>query len=360
MHKLSNYTPKEQAIKRFLFFAECFLVKGVLRSAIYDVSRDTYRLIPNHLLEMIEQFEGKTLAEVKAFYGAENEAIVDKYFAFLEQGEYILWCDEAELALFPKIDLVWDYPAQISNAIIDIDNNTDHPFSKIFTELEQLGCKHLQIRSFSTQTVAYWDNLLQHLKNSRFQSVDILTKYDAVISLEMIKMLYEKYLRIHSFIVHSAPEYVYPATEDNITHKLAFVKDVIQDAQNCKKIQKGYFQVNMQLFMEAHYHHTYFNRKLCIDTNGAIKNCNTLSESFGNVKDTLLKDAIEQDGFQALWHVKKEETKVCQDCEFRYMCVDARKPLKGDDGLFYHETPCPYDPCTAKWMEVTEMTELER
>jgi len=362
MHKLSHYSQEEQKLKRFVFFAECFLVKGPLRTAIYDLCRNKYKFIPNDLANMIEQFEGKTLAEVKDFYGVENEAIVNKYFDLLEKGEYIFWCDADEVELFPKIELSWDYPAHISNVIIDIDTHSTHDLQMLFEQIEQLGCRYIQFRSFTEKSLPFWEQVLKGLSTTAFKAIEIITKYTPEFTFENVKELYDKNMRIHTFIIHSSPEYFFQEkTEESPSiERIAFIEEEINSPFDGRKMHPSYFNVNGQLFMEAHYHHTYFNRKLCIDTNGAIKNCNTLPESFGNVKDTLLKDAIVQDGFQDLWHITKEDTKVCQDCEFRYMCVDARKPLRGDDGLFYHETPCAYDPYTAKWAEVKKTADVER
>lgn len=356
MHKLSNYSQEEQKLKRFVFFAECFLVKGALRTAIYDLCRNTYKFIPNDLANMIEQFEGKTLAEVKEFYGAENEAIVDKYFDFLEKGEYIFWCDEDEVELFPKIDLEFDYPAHISNVIIDIDAHSTHNLPMLFEQIEKLGCRYIQFRSFTEQPLSFWEQILKDLSATAFKAIEIITKYTSAFTFDRVKELYDNNMRIHAFIVHSSPEYFFQEkTEENPNiERIAFIEEAINSAFDGHKMHPGYFSVNRQLFMEAHHHHTYFNRKLCIDTNGDIKNCNTLPESFGNVRDTPLKEAIAKDGFQALWNVKKDDTKVCKDCEFRYMCVDARTPLMGDDGLYYHEMPCAYDPYAAKWGEAVE------
>jgi radical SAM protein with 4Fe4S-binding SPASM domain len=105
----------------------------------------------------------------------------------------------------------------------------------------------------------------------------------------------------------------------------------------------------MDLFTEAMSHNTYFNRKVSIDVNGFIKNCSSNLKSFGNVKKEKIHDIITKKNFQKLWNSKKDQTEVCMDCEFRYMCVDSRTPVQTKNGKWIHKIECKYNPYIAKW-----------
>lgn len=81
-----------------------------------------------------------------------------------------------------------------------------------------------------------------------------------------------------------------------------------------------------------------------------------MPESYGNIKDTTLEEALNKPGFKKYWNVTKDMIEVCKDCEFRYVCTDCRayterttfdkkeidlsKPLK-----------CGYNPYTNEWAE---------
>jgi SPASM domain peptide maturase of grasp-with-spasm system len=80
-----------------------------------------------------------------------------------------------------------------------------------------------------------------------------------------------------------------------------------------------------------------------------------MPQSFGNIKDTTLEEALNHPDFKKYWNVTKDMIQVCKDCEFRHICTDCRaytertyferdidlsKPLK-----------CGYNPYTNEWAE---------
>ena len=110
---------------------------------------------------------------------------------------------------------------------------------------------------------------------------------------------------------------------------------------------------NLDHFTEAQEHHTYFNRKLCIDTDGTIKNASECAEAFGNIADLTSADdlfqIISSPDFQKYWFIRKDQTDVCKDCEFRYLCTDNRVPVKRNDHEWYHTVECGYNPYISLW-----------
>lgn len=51
-----------------------------------------------------------------------------------------------------------------------------------------------------------------------------------------------------------------------------------------------------------------------------------------------------------LQYIGKHLTDICCDCEFRFVCMDSRKPVKSKgSGKYYHTTECNYNPYIAKW-----------
>lgn len=59
---------------------------------------------------------------------------------------------------------------------------------------------------------------------------------------------------------------------------------------------------------------------------------------------------IENKLLEPFWHSAKTKTDICQNCEFRYMCIDNRLPTQRQtDGLWYHTVECNYNPYIAKW-----------
>jgi len=349
MHRLNTFNELEQPLKCFLLFAQCIAVKGARQGVIYDLNRSTYQPVPNDIIGFIENFEGKTIKEIYGSFSEEDLRIVKEYINILEDKEFIFWVDQEDIQLFPKLNLDWDYPAQISNAIIDIDEHSKMPFEKVINELIDLGCKHLLIRSYCAQKIDYWEKILNFIKESPISSIEFYTKYDTAIQQKEIQQLFQNHLRLQTFVIHSSSDYNLIEIESEAEKKILFVKDDLLVNRTKNLNHPSYFNTSTSLFTEAHHHHSYFNRKVVIDENGEIKNCSSLSKSFGNINEISIAEVIQQEGFKSLWDVKKDNTLICKDCEFRYMCMDMREPLKNSEGMFYHQQACNYDPYTARW-----------
>ncbi len=72
-------------------------------------------------------------------------------------------------------------------------------------------------------------------------------------------------------------------------------------------------------------------------------------ENYGNINDVDLKEVVDSKEFQKLWQIKKDNIKVCKDCEFRHMCMDCRAFRKDENDLYSQSAKCNYNPYIAKW-----------
>ena len=55
--------------------------------------------------------------------------------------------------------------------------------------------------------------------------------------------------------------------------------------------------------------------------------------------------------FQSLCNLKKEGVKVCQDCEYRYVCTDCKAFIKNPEDLYSKPLKCGSNPYTNEWEE---------
>ena len=337
--------------KKYLhLFADCIPVKGVYRSVIYDTVKQEYKFIPNSLYEIITKHRGKTINEIKNIYKNKFNDIIDGYFEFLLTKEYAFLCeDKDELKRFPKIDLYWDYPAKISNCVIDINETSIHNFQNIFKELEILGCKHIQLRFFSEYNLKKLSEILDLLQKSSITIVEIFIKDSKEYTFEDINDICIRNPRVKSIVV-------YDSINDKIASEgyynlgiILYIKQNIISEKNCGNIHHTYFNSNIFLISESQHYNTCLNRKLCIDKEGNIKNCSSMKRSFGNIKKTTLVDATQKEGFKDLWGIRKDDIDVCKDCEFRYMCTDCRCFIKDPTDIYSQPARCGYNPYIAKW-----------
>ena len=65
-----------------------------------------------------------------------------------------------------------------------------------------------------------------------------------------------------------------------------------------------------------------------------------------NLKNTTVKNIIEEYIIPKFWMLSKDKIRICSDCEFRYLCNDCRPLAKA---LEMRADNCNYDPYSGKW-----------
>lgn len=333
----------------FRLFANCIPVKGAKRSIICDIQRGNFEFIPNGLFAILTEEKHQSIQEIKMSYDNQYDEIIESYFQFLIANEFIFWCGKEELELFPELNLAWDFPAHISNAIVDVDQNTDFDWVKIIEQLDELGCKHLQCRSYAYRDLDYFEIIIQQLDNKKILSLELIICFDTAIQIEKLIHWLDKYPRIYNIILHSADKNKIIKTDKSDIGNIQMIKQKIDTHTHCGIISPQYFSINIQTFTEAQAHNTCLNRKISVDVNGEIKNCPSMTKSYGNIRDTTLREAMEKAGFKDVWTIHKDQIAVCKDCEFRYICTDCRAFTVNSDDMFSKPSKCNYNPYTNKW-----------
>ncbi|WP_431165869.1 hypothetical protein [Tenacibaculum halocynthiae] len=139
---------------------------------------------------------------------------------------------------------------------------------------------------------------------------------------------------------------------------------LITQKDNRPFVHRDSVDFNYQLFVESHFHHNYFNKKIYIGNKGEIKNTPESVDVFANLTDLnliqKLNGIISSNKFQKLWNVHKGICDVCKDCEFKYMCVDNRVPEQRNEKEWFHSTECNYNPYIGKWKEEKEYVSLKQ
>lgn len=330
----------------FRLFAGCVPVQGAKRSVICDLQRQAVRFIPAGLYEILTEHRGKTVDEIKAFYEHEYDEEIDEYFQFLIRHELGFWCDE-DPASFPDLDLTWDAPERITNAILDFDAGSGHDVPAILRQLDDLGCKALQVRFFSPCGPEDLWEILDAARHGRLRSIELLFPYSEALPREEIERLCAEFPRVSKVQVHSAPGIWKGKAPSGAAIVLS--PQAVDSPACCGQVHPSYFAINIGHFTEGQKHNTCLNRKISIDARGEIRNCPSLPRSYGNAAEVSLHSALAQRDFTALWTVNKDQIEICKDCELRYICTDCRAYIQNPGDLYSKPSKCRYDPYTATW-----------
>ncbi|HYW09455.1 MAG TPA: grasp-with-spasm system SPASM domain peptide maturase [Longimicrobium sp.] len=336
---LEEHTP-------FILFANCVPVRGARRSTICDLQRGRVHPIPNGLHEVVTAGRGRTMAELRAIYGAGAGEVLEEYFTFLVDNELGFWCNDP--SAFPPLDLSWDHPGRVSNSIVDVGPESDHDFAALIGQLDELGCRALQLRVFAPWPLARLDAALACAAGSRLRSVEVIFPWSAEWTAQEMAELVFRHQRVSSMLVHSAPEGRLQEFRPGDT-PVHYTEQVIDSHAHCGEVHPGYFAVTLGAFTEARSANSCLNRKISIDEHGEIRNCPSMPRSFGNAACVPLAAALEADGFREHWGVSKDQVSTCRDCEFRFVCTDCRAWLRDPADARSKPARCSYDPYTAAW-----------
>lgn len=122
--------------KKFKLFASCIIVNGFKESLIYDLERNTNYILPNDIAPILDELQKKST-------GLEKEYI--KHFANQFIKEEIAFFTE-NVDAFLDLDLTWNSPFEITNAIIEYDQDSNYNLKDTINQLSSIGCQAIQFR----------------------------------------------------------------------------------------------------------------------------------------------------------------------------------------------------------------------
>lgn len=313
----------------------CIPIRGYNRAIIYDLLRKDYFFIPNEHHAILDTNDFIQFSEITD--AEERQELI----SFLTQEEIIFEIsDPRQRKRFIPLDRNLHTPNQFSNLIVHA--NIDHSFLDFMAE------KYLMNVSIIAHELDA--DLLKLFNKIAELEVDGIYLYVENFDAEV----FEEYCEAFSCnpLVFSVNFFSTSATEktkliSNIYYN--FFEESFADYKS--KLTFDKLDINNEHFFEAYNYHSYYFGKIYIDASGQIKNGLNNSASYGQIA-SLTKaqflNILSSDEFMELGRIKKDDTLVCKDCEFRYMCVDSRVPLKTGQ-KWYHDVECRYNPYLSKW-----------
>lgn len=306
--------------------AETPFVKGYNRGCIYDLPRRKYDLISNEMVVKINSLIDYKKSDVNKILDNDEK----QWLNFLIENEYCFFIPIELIDCFPQINLKWESPSIITNTIIDVVNsnsNIDYEF------LQEINCKHLLIRFYDIDNTNDIFNFFERkLSNITLRSIDL------IIDQKLNKSTSE-----NKFFFKQLFKNVKQLTSIRFSEKKKEIKTFVPR-----------FSININMFSESQEFNVYFNRKLYIDGDGNIKNGIETKDIYGKMSTIrnleYLTKKLKSKKLQELWIISKDKIDICKDCEFRYMCIDNRIPIKRNNNSFFFNLECSYNPYISKWL----------
>jgi SPASM domain peptide maturase of grasp-with-spasm system len=329
-------------------FESCFITRGYSRSVILDFQREGYYLVPNSLINL---FDENNVLKIDDYSSKDDSEIIDEYIQFLIDNELCFYCDKALISNFPKMEIHnWDYPAKITNAIVELNTEC---FDERFNLLKELTglflTRYIELHFVGAVTLQFL-----HFAITQINSLD-LYGYNVNCSLtnneeldDVIRFIKSNH-KIFRTTIGNAGENTIIDSGKYGWGNIFLLKDIFS-YKSCGIVDQFHFSTTLSHFTESINHNTCLNRKLTIDIDGNIKNCPNTYEIHGNIKKDLLHDVLEKVSSK-YWNIRKDDIKICKDCEFRHICTDCRAFLEDPNDLYSKPLKCGYSPYTCEWEE---------
>lgn len=307
-----------------------------------DIQRNRYFYVPNDLIDVTSQLKEERICEILTYYSNDLET-VNEYIDFLLENELAFLSTTP--SNFPSIPLnnKW-LPSEISDAILEI-GKTDILSFDIPEQLSDLNCQWVEIR-YLRDDVDFLITCINKFQNTRIRSIEI------IITAPWEDAVLKKIIKASSRISRVT---VFNCTNNKITKMLGadliYIEGKYEGNWHCGNISRSEFSINLPNYIGSLNANSCLSKKISIDEKGTIKNCPSMRESFGSIKDIKLNEAVRLDELKKYWGYKKDSIKTCNICEYRYICTDCRAFLEDPSDDFSKPLKCGYDPYTGKWSD---------
>lgn len=294
----------------FKLFAHNIPVSGKEKSAIYDLQKGEIVFIPNILFQIIQDLKQNPLATIKHQYAPNQPELFESYVDFLIKKDLGFKTKSPES--FPEIDLSYQVPAGIYNAVIESDFE-QYDMNLVINSLDELLCRHLELRLQINQVEEdFLLSFFQKINHKSFRSIVVFMEYRAELWQEdwAIKV-FESCQKIEQIIVINCP---IAFKSDQYTDKIIYTTQSIE----ALSIYKKRYIVNINYFTEALHFNPFYNRKVSIDKAGKIKNDLRDNHNWGSVEDNDLIEVVGCQEFKNIWEASPDNIEGLKDSPLRY------------------------------------------
>ncbi|CAG0970223.1 hypothetical protein FLAV_01185 [Flavobacteriales bacterium] len=325
----------------FRLFPSCIAVKGYSRSLIIDTDERKLFYIGNSHYNLIQELETNSVLEIISIKSNDEGFIFLNYLLRNNLGQII---KKENLDNFLPIDSNINIPFT-SNSIIDVDN---YNFSLLKLSIEKLSLakiSNIQFRFLNDISFSQLKKIIQLIESFSFYTVEFLfssTLY-SMMSKENISYLENNQLITKIFVFNSNYERI------QRNSKFLFLSKVLNDYNLCGHTSVKYFSSFLETVINSKKYNSCLNCKISIDKEGQVKNCPSMKESYGNIKDVSLIDVLNMTSFQKFNKITKDNINVCLDCEYRYVCSDCRAYTDNPTDIYSRPSKCNYNPYICKW-----------
>ncbi|WP_062059232.1 SPASM domain-containing protein [Aquimarina longa] len=323
----------------FLLFPSCVPVNGTKVSIIMDLDKGTYLEIPNLLHDILSiDLQRFTIHEIMKKFDHQYDQGIKEYFQFLVDNQYGFYTKDPKP--FRKPEDIFYSPYKIISSVLAINTTTNYDLPEVLKQLDRLSCQLLQIRIYDPYDMDKLFNSLSPLKGSSIKICEVYVCYYSLISEEQLITICKEYPNV-IIVVHTSKEKKQINISDEFNKKIVFTGEQVH--ANTKEVyDPSLFTISHSMYYESRHFNSGLHRKVCIDTDGSIKNYLSHTKVYGNIKENKISEIITKPKFQERYFITNDQIEKCKSCQFRYMCVSNSDIIK-KNGKYFKKHTCNMD-----------------
>lgn len=332
-----------------ILFEDCRVVRGYNRSIIYDLTRPSNsNFIPNSMSDILSELKNNSIISVLNNYKTEEKVIINEYIEFLVENEFAIVGDKYLKQHLTEITFEDYTPGRIENSIICMNQVNFQKVTEIIKELNIELCERLEFR-IENLIFQQYETLVDLIKESDFKSILIRSRELNIDFFDSIEELINEEPRI-------LKHHVYGTSTNRDSIKTSYYKQDVNFILDCGITLKNDFSINRQFFISSNCQNTCLSKKVSVNFKGEVCNCPSIEPS---KKNYTIKEFINSPEYKENSLIKKDQIEICQDCEFRHMCLDCRAFT--DSKTRKHSRPknCSYNPYISKWKNEKDYYDLD-
>lgn len=343
---------------KFVLSSSCKIVKGVKRSVLIDYLRTDVRVISNDYADLIEMLDRKTIYFVKDIVGENSEEQFNTFLEFMVLNEFGFITED--ISLFPKMSQeINDDHLALIDTIIEVDERLmdSAEFQDVLQKIDALNCAHLQLRVQSKASEEFLLGVMNQVMETRIPYIEIHIS-ESNLNLRFYEKLIIDYATLSNVYVYNQKSSdTFPVNLEKDDYYPLLMGHIHFIEESLSESCCGVINFKNLSFKDVNSHNMIkqFNgclyKKLTIDVKGNIKNCPSINKNFGHHSQKDLSLILNDHKFKSLGLIKKDDIKICQDCEFRYNCTDCRAFTIDKNDIYSKPLKCGYNPYTNEWDE---------
>jgi SPASM domain peptide maturase of grasp-with-spasm system len=312
------------------------------------LQRESFIYIPNSLHGILHDFSGEKIETVYKSIPNSDHEILDSYFNLLIKNELIIISNSKNfLKNFPNISNNKSSPFRLTNAVFYKHNLNKKLYSSLML-LTQFGCFYFQIHVSDRFSESMVLRFISNINVLPIKQIELYFDSNIKPKIKFLKTLQKSTNKFVTLYFYST-EFRKFETIDYEKIKSVCYNKRHPFYSNSSRVSEGTFDVNYLLYYEALKFNTYLYKKIFINDKNEINLHPLYKGNFGTLKEENIKLFLNNKTVNRYWHTRKDTIDICCQCEYKYMCVDSRFPIRTNNRKWKFTEECNYNPTTSKW-----------